>query len=247
MCDKKKIFKIIIILILYCILSSIILISDKKEPRHLSYDVAFPKADEDEPDKTDEEIQDAVTSFVLVNADEVYTQVIYTPKIITGIDIWMRASNNSSDTDTYNLLFYNGDGTLAHSQIFSSDDVADSGYTTIIFDDFALSEGRQYNLVIETASDTSSGLYLGIIPDYSTWAGGLYSAAGLMEGTSICFNLIYDYQNWGFINWMALTILSLLFLIRYGKGTPVAQYIACGVLLILIVIFVLIYADFIHI
>lgn len=243
--DKKKTFKIIIILILYCILSSVILISDKKEPRHLSYDVAFPKADEDEPDKTDEEIQDTITAFL--SSDEIYTQVIYTPKIITGIDIWMRTSDSGSDSDTYNLLFYNADGSLAHSQIFSSDDVADSGYTTIIFDDFALSEGRQYNLVIETASGTSSGLYLGIIPDYSTWAGGLYSATGLMEGTSICFNLIYDYQNWGFINWMALTILSLLFLIRYGKEAPVTQYIACGVLLILIVIFVLIYADFIHI
>lgn len=241
--DRKKLFKIIIMLILYCILSSVILISDKKEPRHLSYDVAFPKSDEDEPDKTDEEIQNSITAFV--STDEIYTQVIYTPKIITGIDTWMRTSDSSSDSDTYNLLFYNADGTLAHSQMFSAKDIAVSGYTTIIFDDFALSEGRQYNLVIEPTSDTTAGLYLGIIPDYSTWAGGLYSITGLMEGTGICFNLVYDYQNWGFINWMVLTILCFLLLIRYGKDTPVAQYMACGVLLILIVIFVLVYADFV--
>ena len=79
---KSTFLHLIITVIIYCILSSVILLSDKKEPNRLTFDIAFPKANEEEPDNTPEEIESQVT-YSPVNEANVYTQIFYTPKIIT--------------------------------------------------------------------------------------------------------------------------------------------------------------------
>lgn len=218
---KNIVLHLIVIITIYGILSSIILLSDKKEPDRLTFDIAFPKADEEEPDKTPEEIETFVT-YSPVNVVNVYTQVLYTPKIITGIELWMRTTDNNSSI--YTLAFYNPDNTLVYSQDFSSEDISSNGYTTIMFEDFKLAEGRQYNLTISPKLTNFSNLNLGLIPDNATWAGGLYDTVGLIEGTIICFNLIYDYQNWGFINWMVLTLICVFVLI-YFTNNGIKQHI----------------------
>ncbi|MBO5425924.1 MAG: hypothetical protein J6A25_10465 [Lachnospiraceae bacterium] len=213
---KSTFLHLIITVIIYCILSSVILLSDKKEPNRLTFDIAFPKANEEEPDNTPEEIESQVT-YSPVNEANVYTQIFYTPKIITGIELWLRTTDDTSSI--YTLAFFNPDGTLAHSQDFYTEDISSGGYTTIIFKDFKLAEGKQYNLVITPKFTNFSNLTLGLIPDNATWTNGLYDRTGLIEGTSICFNLIYDYQNWGFINWMTLTLICVFTLIYFtNKG-----------------------------
>lgn len=218
---KNTILHLIVTIIIYCILSSIILLSDKKEPDRLTFDIAFPKANEEEPDKTPEEIESLVT-YSPVSGANVYTQIFFTPKIITGIELWLRTTDNTSSI--YTLAFFNPDGTLAHSQDFHTEDISSDGYTTIIFKDFKLAEGKQYNLVITPKFTNFSNLTLGLIPDNATWANGLYDRTGLIEGTSICFNLIYDYQNWGFINWMVLTLICV-FILMYFTSKGVKQQI----------------------
>ena len=209
---KNTISPLIITIIVYCILSSLILLSDKKEPDKLTFNIAFPKADEEEPDITSEEIESQVT-YSPVNNANIYTQIFYTPKIITGIELWLRTNDDTSSI--YTLAFFNPDGTLVHSQDFSTEDISSDGYTTIIFKDFKLAEGKEYHMVIIPKFTNFSNLTLGLIFDNATWTGGLYSTSGSIEGASICFNLIYDYQNWGFINWMVLTLIWVFALIYF--------------------------------
>ena len=208
--------------IVYCILSSVILFSDKKEPDRLTFDIAFPKENKEEPEKTPKEIESLVTYSPVTEAN-VYTQILFTPKIITGIELWLRTTDDTSSI--YTLAFYNPDGTLVASQDFSTADVSSDEYTTIIFEDFKLAEGKQYHMVITPKFTSFSNLTLGLISDNATWDGGLYDTVGLIEGTIICFNLIYDYQNWGFINWMVLTLICVFVLIYFTSNGIKQQHI----------------------
>ena len=252
--NKKNLLKYIIFIITgYIILSCVLIISDRSEPKKRVFDIAFPKADDKEADKTIEEISDIVTFTPIIDEVNVYTQVIYTPKIITGIDLWMRETGGAV-ASTYTLSFYNADWTLAFATDFSADNVSDDGYTRIVFPDFSLAEGRQYIMVISRATAGDNNIVLGLVPDMSTWGAELYDVAGFVEGSILCFNLLHDYQNWGFINWMVLNIIVVLVfmhlikkcvennLIRYPwlLGTLLFVFIA-----IAIIIFVLLYSGYI--
>lgn len=241
---KNTILHLTITIIVYCILSSVILLSDKKEPDRLTFDIAFPKANEEEPDKTPEEIESLVTYSPVTEAN-VYTQVLFTPKIITGIELWLRTTDDTSSI--YSLAFYHPDGTLVKSQDFSTEDISSDGYTTIIFEDFKLAEGKQYHMVITPKYTNFSNLTLGLIPDNATWAGGLYGATGLIEGTIICFNLIYDYQNWGFINWMALTLICVFTLMYFTNRGIKQKHITTPKLIItaLVIIMLILITGFV--
>lgn len=252
--NKKSLLKYIIFIITgYIILSSVLLISDRSEPKKRVFDIAFPKADDKEADKTIEEISDIVAYTPVVDEVNVYTQVIYTPKIITGIDLWMRGTGGAV-ASTYTLSFYNADWTPAFSTDFTAACVSDSGYTRIVFPDFSLAEGRQYIMVISRTTAGDNNIVLGLVPDMSTWGAELYDVAGFVEGSILCFNLLYDYQNWGFINWMVLNIIVVLAFIYLIKkcasnntikhtrllGTLLFMFIAAA-----IVIFVLLYSGYI--
>ena len=246
---KKCFIPYTVIILIYCILSFIFLFSDRKEPDRLTFDIAFPKLDEDEPDKTYDEIEQLVTYTSPIDNTNIFTQTIYTPKIITGIDIWMKQVE-SGGSGIYTVSFYNPDGSLAYSQDFSSEKVSKDGYTTILFDDFKLDEGKQFNMTI-TPKGGSPNVIIGMIYDNSTWAGGLYDNAGLIKNTIFCFNLIYDYQNFGFLNWMVLTLICVFLLIcttkkLFSQDAQRKTYLASIItLLIIIVMFVAFYSKMI--
>lgn len=248
---KKHFIPYLVIILIYSVLSFILLFSDMKEPDRLTFDISFPKLDEDEPDKTYDEIESLVTYTLPIDNTNIITQTIYTPKIITGIDIWMRHIESGS-SGIYTVSFYNPDGSLAYSQDFSTEKVSKDGYTTILFDDFNLDEGKQFNMTI-TPKEGSSNIIIGMVYDNSSWAGGLYDNAGLIKNTIFCFNLIYDYQNFGFLNWMVLTLICMFLLIYTTKKffsqdmqTKGKIYFAAIItLLIIIVMYVAFYSKMI--
>ncbi len=208
---------IVLATIFFIAISSLLLISDKKEPDRTTYDIAFPKADDTDSDLTKEEIEELVT-YLPVDNTNAYTQILYTPKIVTGLELWFRAEENSTDS-TYLLNIYYPEKDITYTQEFSTLDVNAEGYTSVVFEDFKLLEGKQYNITLVPMDATSVGLSAGIVADQATWAGGLYDYAGIVDGATLCFNLIYDYQNWGFINWMVLTLMYIFAIIIYAKKT----------------------------
>ena len=221
--NKKTTILFFIIMLIYFSFSSILLVSDMKEPDRLVFDIAFPKADENEPDISTSVIENQISYSPIIDANNRHMQIFYTPKITTGIQIWLKISDTNT-SGNYVMNFHDSQGNLQYSQEFSSRDISPEGYTTIMFDDFMLEEGQQYKLIILPQNEDISNLTLGLIPNTSTWTRGLYDAAGLIEGTSICFNLIYDYQNWGFINWMVLTLICV-FILMYFISKGVKQQI----------------------
>ena len=238
--------KSIITFAVYILLSCVILFSDKKEPKHIVFDIAAPvKTDQETTDTSAADIAPLVSYSDIQNYYGTVGQIIYTPKIITGIELWLQCKDTVNLE--YTITFYAPEtGQSIFSETFSSADIVRDGFTRIIFTNgHTLPEGASYYYCISTSNYNESTLMLGIIPRNSSWSGNLFIYGTPVPEQTLCYNLVYDYQNWGFINWIVLTIICIFTLvyIRSRKFTLYKQPVITTALisftmLILILIFV---------
>ena len=210
---KKRL--ILPIIVVYGILSVLLFVMNKKEPAREVFPIAFPEAGTDtgegknSPDASEGNVPSLYTPCI--STGDYYIQIIYTPKTISGIELWFDADNvMAGDTSIYNISFSRPEGRLLGSIDLSVSDMKKNEYTRLIFDGFFLEEGEQYSMTLTNITEASSPVRLGLVPNLSPWNGGLYNADGYIPDNIMCFNLIYDYHNWGYINWIVLTIMLVL-------------------------------------
>lgn len=203
--------KVLVTLGIYVLLSGLMFLLDKREPEHIVYDVACPVEEADDRNDTPaEDIAPLVSYMEFAGQYRFYRQNFYTPKRITGIEVWLEC--NDAISQNYAITVYNQAWKELYTHTFSSEDIVEGDFTRIIFEDFYLEAGTLYFFSVGAEDYATSTLNVGVLPRASLWANYLYVDEVPAEGNVICFNLIYDYQGWGFINWMALTIAVVLVL-----------------------------------
>ncbi len=204
--------KALVILGIYMLLSGLMFLLDKREPEHIVYDIACPVEEADDRNDTPaEEITPLVDYMEYDGQYKLYRQNFYTPKRITGIELWLECDDRVSQS--YAIQVYNQAGEVMYTHTLYSEDIDNGDFTRIIFKDFYIESGALCFFCVVAEDYVASTLKVGVLPRTSLWANYMYVNEVHVEGNVICFNLIYDYQGWGFINWMALTVgVVLIFL-----------------------------------
>ena len=208
--------KVTIILVIYVLLSGMMFLIDKREPKHIVYDIACPvEGADDRNDTSAEEIAPLVSYMEFGGQYRFYRQNFYTPERVTGIELWLECSD--SMPRNYVVTIYNQAWEVLYTHLVSSEDIEKGEFTRIVFKDFYLEEGALYFFSVGAEDYATSTLKVGVLSRASLWADYLYVDEIPVEENVICFNLIYDYQGWGFINWMLITIVCVFVLMRFTK------------------------------
>lgn len=151
-----------------------------------------------------------------------YRQGFYTPSDVTGIELYFVVSEKNDYADMILRVYEWTSGELVGESVITSEQISDGGVADAIFDDFVLQEGKPYAFEVSTVSGEESPTQI--------WMGESQQGYGMnvcyqgveLSGTSLVFNLLYDYDDGHFIGWMFLTaafLAAMVLLSEYACHT----------------------------
>ena len=138
-----------------------------------------------------------------------YRQGFYTPGSCSGIQLCVATDGTEAQRDLVVRIHVASSGELVGEHVVPHDKIGDNQYVDVMFEDYVLENGKQYYFEAYTTGEGENPLRF--------WMGAAGSGFCLeaermgeaMPGTSIVFNLIYDYTDWGFVVWMFVSVVFL--------------------------------------
>lgn len=170
-----------------------------------------------------------------------YRQGFFTPSDVTGIELYLVVPETKEYADMILRVYDWMSGELVGESEITPERIEDDGKVSVIFEDYVLREGKAYAFEVSTVSDKS-------IPT-QIWTGETQQGYGMnvlyqgaeLEGTSLVYNLLYDYEDGHLVLWIFLTVVFLaVFLKITGVGMGKVQDVVVWCV-IYITIFILTY------
>lgn len=153
------------------------------------------------------------TSEILGSIAE-YHQWFYVPCECSGIQLAMATDQMEAQKELVICINDASSGELLGEYIVEPEKIRDNQYVDIMFEEYTLEEGKQYFFDAYTNGENKNSLRFWMGTSSSEFCLNTEYAGEVLQGTSIAFNLIYEYTDKNFVIWMFVSVLCMLCLLK---------------------------------
>ena len=154
-----------------------------------------------------------------------YRQWFYAPCECSGIQVAIATDQTEAQNNLVVRIYNASDEEWLGESIVSYKVIKDNQFINIMFEKYTLEEGKLYFFDAYTDGEGENPLHFWVGNSTSEFCLNAEYGGETLYGTSLAFNLLYDYTNMNFVIWMFVTILFLLTIMKMmeekrnvGKG-----------------------------
>lgn len=190
---RRKMKVSVLLLIAYIVISAGLFVSGGREVTRGVYKLWVPCTIPSKPLRTE--------------AD--YCQGFYTPSDVTGIELYFVIPETGDYADMILRVYEWSSGEMVGESEITMEQITNDGIATVIFEDFVLREGTPYAFEVSTVSGEGNTTQIWMGETQQGYGMNVCYQGAELSGTSLVYNLLYDYDDGHFIGWMFLTAAFL--------------------------------------
>lgn len=143
-----------------------------------------------------------------------YRQGFYTPSDVTGIELYLVVSETKEYAEMILRVYEWTSGELIGESEITPEQIADDGTVSVIFEDYVLREGKAYAFEVSTVSGEDNPTQIWMGETQQGYGMNVCYQGAELAGTSLVYNLMYDYEDGHFVLWMFLTVVFFVVFLK---------------------------------
>jgi len=148
----------------------------------------------------------------------VYRQGFYTVGSCSGIQLCTATDGTEAQRDLVVNIYDVSTEVLMGEHVVTHDRIGDNQYVDVMFEDYVLENGKQYYFEAYTIGEGENPLRFWMGTAGSSFCLEAEYMGEVLPGSSIVFNLIYEYTDRNFVIWILASVLFLFLILKTMEG-----------------------------